>query len=100
MNDAEPVAERLIRVLEDRPGNDREPIAGGTSGGALSALPVPSTRWQVIDGRIGTTRTPDTFRPPAGFQIGFAGILIGKHRLELGDGELVDLTGLFGARHG
>src|ERR1700730_1423589 len=39
MNDTEPVAKRLICVLEDRPGNVGEPISGVR--GALIALPMP-----------------------------------------------------------
>ncbi len=99
MDHAEPVSKRLIRVFEDCPGDDRKPIAGRTARGALGALPVPFTRRQIIDRWIATARAIDAFGPSTGLQIGFAGVLIGKHPLELRDGQLMDLLGLLGAGH-
>src|SRR5208282_2506827 len=41
MNDAIPVAERLVGVLENRSGKMREAIAGRATWRALGTLPVP-----------------------------------------------------------
>jgi hypothetical protein len=94
MSDAKPVAERLIRVLENGPDQDREPI---TVRGALLALPMPLTRFEVIDLGIAAAWAMHAIRPAAGFQIIFAGIFVGKHRLELGDGQLMDRLRLLAA---
>lgn len=48
VNDAEPIPEGLIRVLENSADEHREPIAVGST---FLALPMPATRRQVIDGR-------------------------------------------------
>ena len=45
VHDLEPLPERLVRVLKDRPGNDRKPIAVRR---AFFALPVPFARRKVI----------------------------------------------------
>jgi hypothetical protein len=94
VRDLEPVAERLVGVLEDRPGNDRKPIAVL---GALLALPMPLARRQVIDSGIATTRAVNALGPTPGLQIGLAGILVidGEHPVKLGGSQLMD-----GLRHG
>jgi hypothetical protein len=96
VNDAEPLPQGFIRVLEDGPGDDREPISLRATGGALGALPVEARR-QRIDLGIAAAGTMDPFRPTPDFQVGLAGFLVGEHGLELGDGHLMD--GL-GAAHG
>ena len=73
MRDFEPIAERLVRVLEDRPDENGEPIAVR---GALLALPMPLAGLEFIDGGIATARANRAFRPSAGFQIPLAGILV------------------------
>ena len=73
LGDAEPVTERLIRVLEDGPGKDREPTVARS---ALGALPMPRAGMQLVDVGIAATRAMDTIRPPAGLQIGAASVLI------------------------
>jgi hypothetical protein len=94
----EPVAERFVGVLEDRPCDDRKPIA---IWGAFLALPMPLARRKVIDSGVAATRTADALRPSAGLQIGFAGIFIAdwKQRIELGGSQLVNWLGL-ASRHG
>ena len=89
VSDLEPVAERLVRVLKDRAGNDRKPIAVR---GALLALPMPLARRQVIDGGIAATRAVNAIGPAAGLQICLAGILIAdwKQLVELGRSQLMD----------
>jgi hypothetical protein len=99
MNDAEPIAERLVRVLEDRPGDDREPIARRATRSALGALPVPATRRQVIDGRIATARANDALGPSSGLQVSLAGIFVREHSLELSGGKLMDRLWLPGSSH-
>src|SRR5262249_44562354 len=90
-----PVPQRLVCVLKNRPGDNKKTIAVF---GALLTLPMPFARGQVIDGWITATRAINAFRPATGFQIGFAGILMGKHGLELFDGKL--MNGFRFASHG
>jgi len=97
MNDAIPIAERLIGVFEDCPGNMRKAIAVWR---AFFALPMPLARWQVIYSRIATTRATDALRPAARDQVSLAGLFVWKQFLELRDGQLMDLWGLFCAGHG
>ncbi len=92
VSDLEPVAERLVGVLEDRPGNMTEPIAVR---GALFALPVPPARPQVIDLGIAAPGTMHTIGPPTGNQIGFAGFFVREGRVELSGGHLRDGFGTF-----
>jgi hypothetical protein len=92
MGDFEPVAERLVGVLEDRPGDMGKPIAVR---GALFALPVPPARLQVIDLGIAAARAMHTIGPPTGNQIGFAGFFVREGRVELSGGHLRDGFGTF-----
>jgi hypothetical protein len=84
MNEAIPFTERLIGVFENRASNDREPIAVW---GTFFALPMPLT--------IAATWAMDAVGPAPGVQVGLASVLIGEHRLELRNGQSVDLSGLF-----
>jgi hypothetical protein len=95
VNDFEPVAERLVGVLEDRPGNMGEAIAVRR---AFLALPVPFAGRQVVDSGIAATRAADAFGPATGDQIAFAGFLVGEHRFELGGAQLMDWLGAAGHR--
>jgi hypothetical protein len=99
MNDLEPVAEGLVGIFEDGPGNKRKPIAVR---GALLALPMPLAGRQVINGGVATTGADDALRPAASLQIGFGGFIIakGEYGLELSLGHLVDRLGLFSVGHG
>lgn len=94
VGDAKPLPQRLVRILEDRPSDAREPVAVL---GANLALPV-KTGSQRIDLGIAAARAFDAFGPTASDQVGPAGFLIGESLLELGDGHLMDWLGA--ARHG
>jgi hypothetical protein len=98
VDDAEPVAQRLIRVFKDRAGNVREAIAGLRS--ALVALPVPRITLQLSGVLSAAARAADALRPAFADKIGATGVLIGKHRLELADGHLMNLLGLLCSGHG
>jgi hypothetical protein len=88
MGDLEPVAERLVRVLEDGARDDREPIAVR---GALFALPVPFARLKIVDLGIAAPWAMHAVGPPAGLEIGFTGVLIpnGEKGVELTGSELM-----------
>jgi hypothetical protein len=90
MDDAKPLSEGFIRVLEDRSGDDGEPIASGAAWSAFGALPMPFAGRQIIDSRITATRAADAFGPSASLQIGFAGVLIREQFLELRDTQLMN----------
>src|ERR1700693_3446666 len=97
MNDAIPVTQRFVGVLEDRTGKVREAIAGLRR--ALIALPIPRWIWQFVGILGAATRAADAFRPTARDKIGATGVFVREHRLELGDGKLMDGLGLLAA-HG
>lgn len=63
VNDPEPIPQRLIRVLEDRPDQNREPIAA--SFGAFRTLPVEGPVSHGINVNIPAARAMDTFLPTA-----------------------------------
>lgn len=84
-----PVAERLVRVLENGPGDMGEPIAGRASRSAGRALPMVAGS-QRIDLGIATAGAMDALRPAPGHQIGNTIVLGDEHGVELGAGELVD----------
>ena len=96
MDDAKPVPERLICVLEDSPDQKRKTVA---IRGALMALPVPFARSEVIDRRVSATRAMDALRPAAGLQIGLASFFIREKPLELSGGKLMDRLRLLGSGH-
>jgi hypothetical protein len=97
MNDAEPRLERHIRVFEDGPDRDREPIAIRI---AVSALPVKSLVMRSVGYLLMTAaRTMDTLGPALARQIGFAGIIVGKQRFKLRNGHLAGDFGLLRAGH-
>ena len=93
MGNAEPVAERLIRVLKDGASNVRKAIAVNL---ASLALPVIA-RCQRVNLLIATARAANAIRPAPRDQVAAAIFLIGKRRFELSDGHLMDWLG---AAHG
>lgn len=96
VDDAEPLPQVHIRVLEDRPGNVGEPI---TARAAIRALPFPLHGFERIDPRTAAAGAIDAIGPAMGHEVGVAGILVRKGRFPLGNGHLVDLAGLFSAGH-
>jgi hypothetical protein len=95
VNDFEPVAERLVGVLEDSPGDMGEPI---TVRGTLFALPMPLARFEVIDFGIAAARAMHAIWPSTGDQIGFAGFLVREGFVKLSGGHL--RNGLRASGHG
>ena len=81
VHDLEPVAERLVRVLKNRPGNHAEPIASRAARRAFRALPMPFARRQVIDRRIAATRAADTLTA----SVALSGTPWGLHRPQAGN---------------
>jgi len=98
VSDAIPVPERFIRVLEYGSGDMGEAV--GDTLAAIHALPFEGHRLERIDVGAAATRAMDALRPPAGDQIGLAGLFVGKYGLELGDGQLMNGLGAFRAGHG
>jgi len=95
MGDPEPVAERLLGVLKDRPGEAREPIALRRTG---PALPVKGlVAGGVIQIDIAATRAGDALRPAAGDQVTEASLIVTDRKsvLELPDCHLRDGFGTF-----
>src|SRR6266446_2786732 len=97
MNHAEPVSQRLIRVLKDRARNVREAITA--LWGALVALPMPGVALQFGGFGSATARAMDAFGPSFANKVSAASILIREHGLKLADGQLMDLLGLLGSGH-
>ena len=95
MGDPEPIAERLLGVLKDRPGKAREPIALRRTG---PALPMEGlVAGGVIQVGIAATRTGDALRPAAGDQVVEASFVVPNREtgLKLGRGHLRDGFGTF-----
>ncbi len=83
----EPVAQRLVGVLEDRPRNMGETVSVRC---AFLTLPMPLTGRQIIDGRIAATRATDTFGPAMRHKIGRASIFIRESLFPFGYCHLVN----------
>jgi hypothetical protein len=88
VNDAEPFAEGLIRVLENRSGDMGEAITGARV--AFVALPLVDHRGDGENLVIATARACNAVRPAPSDEVLPASFLIGKHRLKLTDSHLVD----------
>jgi hypothetical protein len=88
MNDLEPLAEGLVGVLEDSPGDVGEPIASLWS--AMITLPMPRIALQLSRADCTTARTRDAIGPATANQIGAASIFVREHALKVGSGQLVD----------
>jgi hypothetical protein len=97
MNNAVPIAQRLISVFENRARKVGETICASLA--AIRAFPVPFPGFEIINPFASATRTADAFRPTLANEVSTTGIFVWKHRLELRDGQLVDLRGLFCSGH-
>jgi hypothetical protein len=97
MNDAIPVTERFIGVFEDRASQMRETICASLA--AMRAFPMPFPGLEVISPFAPAARTADAIRPTLTNEVSTTGVFVWKHRLELGDGHLMDLRWLFCSRH-
>jgi hypothetical protein len=96
MNDTKPVAERFIRVFENRSCNMREAVAFRC---ASVALPMPRhCRDLVIDHRT-APRAANAFGPAPADEVGTTSVFVREHRLELRDAHLMNLRGLFCSSH-
>ncbi len=80
VENSEPSAKRIVRVLENRLYIERKAIASWI---ALLALPVPRLMLEQPHLLIAAAWALDAVRPTARKQIRLAGILIRKHPLEL-----------------
>jgi hypothetical protein len=97
VSDFEPVAERLIRVLENGSGDAREAIAVHRTG---AALPMKAFIGRcVVKVGVATTRAIYAIWPAAGYQISLASFFIAnrEHGVKLGRSKLMDW---FRAFHG
>jgi hypothetical protein len=88
MGDAEPLAERLVRVLKDRARDMREAITRVRS--ALVALPLEGHRPDRKDLWIATARANHPIRPAPRYQVRLASIFVRERRFELSDGHLMN----------
>src|SRR6185437_16074514 len=88
VKNAEPVAQRLICVLENRPGQMREAVGDAPS--AIHALPLIGHRFEGIDVLAAAARAKHLSRPAVLNEISDAGFFVGELPLELGKGELVN----------
>ncbi len=98
MDDAEPVAQRLIRVLENRSGDMRETVIG-FRGRAFVAEPIPRHLAMSLHMHVAATRAGNTLRPAMPDQIRAARIFVRERPFPLGEGQLMDRLNLLGAGH-
>jgi hypothetical protein len=96
VDDAIPITERLVCVLEDRSGDMGEHI---TVRGAFFALPMPFAGRKIVNGWVAATRATNALWPAARDQIGFARLFVRERFLELCGGQLMNWLRLFGAGH-
>jgi hypothetical protein len=90
MDNFEPIPQRFVRVLEDRPGNMRKAIRSALT--AFHALPFPFHCLKVENTFASTSWAADTARPPFADKIRATRVLIGKCFVELSGGQLMDRT--------
>jgi hypothetical protein len=98
MNDAEPFAERFVSILEDRPDQDRKAVADAPRRAPV-ALPMIGLR-MLMDIVVSAARAMYAFGPAVLDQIIRAGVIAWKHPLEIDDGHLMNVQGVFGLPHG
>ena len=96
VNDAKPVPQRLVGVLENGPGDHRKAVvrAGRRTGVAQPSHFNGPVGLHSVVSAAGAT---DANRPAMGHQIGLASRLIRESLFPLGNGHLVDA--LFGLGH-
>jgi hypothetical protein len=92
VDDAIPVTEWLVCVLEYCSGNVRKAIAG--IGGALIALPAPWAIRQFMRVLCAAARASNPIWPTATNEICATGIFVLEHPFELRDRKLMDWFGL------
>ena len=97
VNNAEPLAQRLIRVFEDRTDQHRKAIAHAPRR-ALIALPMPRLAAVGVDVLVTAARAVYALGPAVSVQISRAVIFASKGLLELSNGHLVD-SGLAALGH-
>jgi hypothetical protein len=97
VDDAEPVTERFVCVFEDSSGDMREAIAFRS---ARVALPMPWLSGDRINLLSPATRAANAIRPTLADEVGTTRVFVGKHCLELGDSQLMDLWALLCSSHG
>lgn len=90
VSDFEPVAQWLVRVLEDGPGDVREAITSTLDGLAFVALPLERHGLHLKDVDVAATWAIHAIRPAPRAEINLAGLFIWEESLELRDGHLMD----------
>ena len=98
VHDAEPVAQRLVRVLKDCADQYREAVANAI-GRACVAIPMLRLACMFVYVIITASRAADAIRPAIDLQVRTAGRFIRKLALELSDGHLMNLKVIFGRGH-
>jgi hypothetical protein len=93
VDDAKPLPQIDVRVLENRPDKMREAVSATLP--TVRALPAVFQGFEGIDVRAATARAIGPIRPAASHQVTVAGFLVREGRLKLSDGHLHDLLGLF-----
>jgi hypothetical protein len=96
MDHAEPLPQRLVRVLENRSGDVGKAVAVWC---ALFALPMPFARRKIVNSGVTATRAANALGPAARDQVSLASVFVWKRFLELGDGQLMNWLWLFAVRH-
>jgi hypothetical protein len=97
MNDAIPIAQRFVRVLENRPGDVGKAV--GDTIPAVHTFPLESHGFEFVDVPASATRAANAVWPTARDKVRAARGLIGEQFIELGGRELVNWLGLLVAGH-
>lgn len=94
VQDAEPVAQGLIGILEHCPGDMGEAVAVIR---ARLALPMPRAAFEFVDVGVAAAGADSTARPAIAYQVGTARIFVGESRFPFPDGHLMNALSF---RHG
>jgi hypothetical protein len=98
MDNAEPLPQGLVRVLENRSCDMGEAVIS-SGRRAFVAQPVPLHCAVFLDLHVATSRAGYAFRPTATSEIGATSIFVWESPFPLGDGHLVNWLWLFRAGH-
>lgn len=91
VDDAKPLPERLVRVLEDCPSDDAETVAGRAARRADRALPVEGARRERVHLHGAAARAANAVGPAVRHQVGRAGVFVREGSLKLRDRHLVNV---------
>ena len=96
VDNLKPLAQRLVRILEDRPDRHAKAVAGRIGAGVADPIELAGAVFYDIN--AATARAAHASRPALRDKVAFARIVVRKRLLELANRELMD-AGMFDLCH-